>query len=118
MQVYTPNELLVLLPLLEHSPAYVPHEVLYAHSYTAPEAITEARIEECRALLHEALADGSFEVEMRPIRNVISRVRLKLHTVGLDVLSLVEMGYVLCPRTRVRRSKRVGAQRPEQQQVG
>ena len=100
MQMYTPSELAVLVPLLTHAPAYAPYEVLYAHFYTAHAVITQDRIDACREHLYEALAHGSFEAEMRPLRNVMSRVRLKLHAAGIDVLSLIETGYVLCPWTR------------------
>ncbi|MEO6891597.1 MAG: hypothetical protein ABI324_21625, partial [Ktedonobacteraceae bacterium] len=40
---------------------------------------------------------GGFEQEMRPVRNVVSRTRLKLLSIGVDVISILETGYMLHP---------------------
>jgi hypothetical protein len=99
-QQFTFSELCVLVPLLEAHPHYCPYEVLLAHFTNVSTNVTEEVIEKCRRHLHAALREGVFEHEMRPVRNVISRTRLKLHEFNIDVTSLLETGYLLRPRPK------------------
>lgn len=90
---FTYQEMRVLLPLLDNYPDYCPHEVLYASFYGG---LTDDRaVERARRRLQEAVEQGSWDYEMRPTRNVLSRVRVKLARFGLGVLSILETGYLL-----------------------
>lgn len=90
---FTANEIHVLLPLLENYPNYSPLEVLHA-AFTYG-ARTEATITRSRLRMQEAQFAGLWDYEMRPLRNIISRTRHKLRDVGIEVVSMVETGYML-----------------------
>jgi hypothetical protein len=49
--------------------------------------------------------EGYWDEEMRPLRTMLSRARLKLQEMGLDIVSLFETGYLLTRhyRRRLRR---------------
>ena len=57
--------------------------------------ITEATIERSRVRLQEAQDEGLWDYTMRPVRNVLSRTRLKMRSVGVEIASILETGYVL-----------------------
>ena len=92
-QQFTNSELSLLRPLLDHYPHYCPHEVMFANFYNG--TVSEKTIARARERLQEALDYGTWDHEMRPVRNVLSRTRLKLKDFGLDVLSILETGYML-----------------------
>jgi|SRR5579863_4363207 len=92
-QQFTSSELSLLLPLLNSHPHYCPYEVLLA-SFNH-RMITEVTIERCRKRLHEAQLEGVWDQEMRPMRNVLSRTRLKMRSFGIEISSILETGYVL-----------------------
>jgi hypothetical protein len=92
-QQFTQSELSLLRPLLEHYPHYCPHEVMFANFYNG--AVTEHTIARARERLQEAVDYGTWDHEMRPVRNVLSRARLKLKDFRMDVLSILETGYML-----------------------
>lgn len=92
---FAESELRVLLPLLEQYPAYCPYEVMQASFITG--RTTEMEVERFRQRLQEAQFAGVWDYEMRPVRNVLSRVRFKLRAFGLDVRSILETGYLLKP---------------------
>lgn len=92
-QQFTGTEIAILLPLLDSYPYYCSYETLFAHFYHGNP--TDEVIARYRQHLHDAFEDGSWEQEMRPIRNVLSRARLKLRDFGLHIMSITEMGYVL-----------------------
>jgi hypothetical protein len=94
-QLFTESECCVLLPVLEAHPHFCPYEVLLAH-FTAKH-VTPAVIMRCRKQLNEAFSKGTWDFEMRPVRNVLSRTRLKLRVFGITVVSLLETGYLLRP---------------------
>jgi len=100
-QQFTDSEACVLKPLLESYPHFCPYEVLLA-SFNSGN-VTELTIARCRQRLQEAQEVGIWDQEMRPVRNVLSRTRLKMHTFDLDILSILETGYVLMPRSRYRK---------------
>ena len=56
--------------------------------------------------LHEAQLEGVWDQEMRPVRNVLSRTRLKMRTFGIEIASILETGYVLM---RLSARKQLGA---------
>ena len=92
-QQFTQSELSLLRPLLEHYPHYCPHEVMFANFYNG--AVTEHTVARARERLREAVEYGTWDHEMRPVRNVLSRARFKLKDFHMDVLSILETGYML-----------------------
>ncbi len=99
VQLFTPTELTLLLPLLESYPDYCPYEVCYArfHGATSDREVTRAR-----EMLYTTMGTEEWEIIMRPMRNVLSRIRLKLRTLDLEVRTLLETGYLLAPRKQKR----------------
>ncbi|HBE26495.1 MAG TPA: hypothetical protein DDW33_12510 [Ktedonobacter sp.] len=92
-QQFTASEMSILLPLLDSYPYYCPYEVLYASFYNGD--VTDLIVAHCRQRLQMALESGTWDQEMRPVRNVLSRTRLKLRTFGLNVSSILETGCIL-----------------------
>ncbi len=92
--LFTPSELSVLAPLLDHYPYFCPYAVLFASFYgsTEEEAVASAHTQ-----LEQARESGQWDSQMRPLRNVLSRVRLRLKGLGITILSLFETGYTLMP---------------------
>lgn len=99
-QQFTASELSLLLPLLAQFPHYCPYEVMFASFYNG--TITEATIERCRIQLQDALEDGCWDQHLRPVRNVLSRIRFKLRGFGLDIVSILETGYILMVTSRTK----------------
>lgn len=99
-QQFTERELDIVLPLLTNYPAYAPMKVLYASFYGGFGHLNERAITRARERLHEVLEERAWDQEIRPIRNVMSRVRFKLRQVGLDTVSMLETGYMLIGNTR------------------
>lgn len=97
-QLFTESEVCLLLPLLEAYPLICPHEVLYAH-FTS-KIVKAAIIERCRQQLYQARRRGSWDFEIRPIRNVLSRLRKKLQAFEVNVRAVLETGYMLRPQVR------------------
>jgi hypothetical protein len=99
-QQCTEAKITLLVPLLDNYPHHCPYEVLwtsFAWNTTEQEAVSRARPH-----LQAALEQGGWEEEMRPVRNVISRTRLKLNRMELDVLGVFHLGSirVACPALR------------------
>lgn len=103
-QQFTTSELCVLIPLLNHYPHYCPYEVLLASFYNGN--TNETTIENSRNRLNEAQLEGIWDQEMRPVRNVLSRARLKMRSFSIEISSILETGYVLM---RLSERKRLGA---------
>ncbi|HZU68797.1 MAG TPA: hypothetical protein VFA09_16080 [Ktedonobacteraceae bacterium] len=80
--------------MVESYPHYCPYEVLLAR-LAGGSSSDEQAVARARQQLYEAYDEGRGEVLLRPLRNVLSRVRLKLHVLGLDVVAMVETGYLL-----------------------
>lgn len=92
---FSPNEERVLYPLLEQYPHFCPHEALLANFYTGQ--LTEAQVEHYRQRLQEARNAGIGDYELRPMRNILSRARLRLCKFGIEVCSILDTGYMLKP---------------------
>jgi hypothetical protein len=88
----TLGELCIFLPLLESYPYYCSYAFLLASLYGPA---TEEGIAQAKELLEDALDEGVWDSVMRPVRNVLSRTRLKTHTLGITILSIIETGYSL-----------------------
>lgn len=92
-QQFTSSELGVLMPLLRSYPHYCPYEVMLAsfnHGH-----VSDSTVERSRQKLYEAQLSGVWDQEMRPVRNVLSRTRLKMRSFGIEISSILETGYVL-----------------------
>ena len=99
-QQFTASELSLLVPLLEQFPHYCPYEVMFASFYNG--IITEDTIERCRIQLQDAFDAGCWDQQMRPVRNVLSRIRFKLRGFSLDIISILETGYILMITSRTK----------------
>ena len=100
-QQFTDGEMRVLLPLMEQFPYYCPYEVMFASFYKGN--TNERNVARCRERLQEAMLEGIWDQEMRPVRNVLSRTRLKMRSFGFDISSILETGYILMFESRPRR---------------
>ena len=87
-EVLTELEMYMLVALLEAYPHYCPYEVLQA-------AITDEVLNHARATVHRAVEHRTLDRSMKPIRNILSRCRAKLHTFGIDIHSIHAEGYIL-----------------------
>jgi hypothetical protein len=87
-EVVTELELYVLVALLEAYPAYCPYEMLQA-------AITDEVLSHARATVHRVVEHNTLNHSMKPIRNLLSRCRAKLHTFNINVRSIHAEGYLL-----------------------
>lgn len=94
---FPPGERSVLLPILESYPYYCPYEVLGA---SLNGRATTPAIVRWQKRLQEASLEGVWDQEMRPLRNVISRIRLKTREIGIDIVSILETGYTLSQAKR------------------
>jgi hypothetical protein len=101
-QQFTTSELSLLLPLLELFPHYCPYELMFASFYNG--IVTEAAVERCREQLQDAMDDGVWDQQMRPVRNVLSRIRFKMRSFNIDITSILETGYVLMLSSKRRAS--------------
>ncbi len=89
VQWCTSVEMAPVLALVEQYPHYCPYEVLLAHFTNT--RVSERVIERMREQAYAARESGVWGVLMRPMRNVLSRIRLKLRPFGIEIVSLVEV---------------------------
>lgn len=92
-QQFSSSELSIVTPLLQIYPHYCPYEVLLA-SFNGGNT-DEATVARFRLRLQEAQFAGVWDYEMRPVRNILSRVRFKLRDFGIEISSILETGYIL-----------------------
>jgi hypothetical protein len=92
-QLLSPSEMYVVEALLKNYPEYCPYEVVLS-------AMTGKSIEQCREKVIWGLDEGAVDVVMRPVRNLLGRCRLKLRPFGIEIKSIVHMGYLLVPLKR------------------
>jgi len=86
--VLTELEMYVLLALLESYPQYCPYEVLQS-------AITNDMPARARAIVNRAIERRTLNSEMKSVRNILSRLRAKLHAFGIGIRSIHAEGYML-----------------------
>lgn len=100
-QQFTPMEVCLLRPLLAAYPDYCAYEVLHASFYGPPDSplldLTNPAVARSRKQLEAMRQQGTWQDEMRPLRNLLSRIRLKLHLLSIDVKSILETGCLLMP---------------------
>ena len=105
-QQFTRSELSLLRPLLQSFPYYCPYEELFASFYNSN--LSPLTIARARQQLQSALETGTWEQEMRPLRNVLSRTRLKLNTIAINITSILETGCILMAMPTARQSEARG----------
>jgi hypothetical protein len=89
-EMITDQELFLVVELFDQFPEFCPYAELMS-------ALTGREIEACRQEVIYALEHGTIDAVMRPVRNVLSRCRVRLHPLGIEIKSVVETGYVLAP---------------------
>jgi hypothetical protein len=94
-QQCTGQELDLFLVLVESYPYFAPYEALVTAFLWSYEGMSEEKVARCRAQLQQAQDAGTWDYEMRPVRNALSRLRLKLAFFGLTASSIIETGYML-----------------------
>jgi len=94
-QQLTERERDLLRPRLSHYPQFTPYEFIYASFYQGYDHLTEQRITEAQARLDLLREEKLWDAKMRPIRNVMARLRLKVREVGLETVNMLETGYML-----------------------
>jgi len=67
-------------------------ELLATHTYGTP---TEAQLADCRVQLHEAIGRGQREEAMKTLRMFMSRIRLRLASISVEIAPLLKTGYML-----------------------
>jgi hypothetical protein len=97
-QQYSDQEFAVLLVLFEQYPDYAPQADLLA-------AQTGRSLQQCQREVQRALDDGLIDELIRPVRNVLSRARLKLRRFGMDIRSIQETGYMIVEDREVYRRR-------------
>lgn len=92
---FSTSELALVLLILQSHPYYCPDDLLWV-SYNRGQ-VTEEYLIRARTRLQEARDVGIWDSEMRPVRNTLSRARLKLKGLDLGLVSILETGYFLIP---------------------
>ncbi len=92
-QLLSPGEMYMVAELLKNYPDYCPYELVLS-------AMTGKSIEKCREQVNWGLEEGTVDVVMRPVRNLLGRCRMKLRPFGIEIKSIVHMGYLLVPLKR------------------
>lgn len=102
---FTQFEWVVLTPILATYPVYCPFHRCLA-SYRG--VINEHTLKATAAQLAEAYGSPRWEETLKPVRNLISRARLKLQPYGLDIAVVNTRGYVLMSGQLIGNGKRAG----------
>ncbi len=93
--IATESELRALLPVLQSHPHCCPYErVLASYNYNNG-TITDELVAQVAAWLSEAATSEIWDAQMRPVRNILSRIRLKLQGLDLDIAVVSGIGYLL-----------------------
>jgi hypothetical protein len=88
-QIFSPGETWIVKSLFENYPDYCPYEDILHE-------MTGKSVDECReAMYRSSDENGTIDPVMRPVRNIMGRSREKLHPFGIQITSIVNLGYVL-----------------------
>lgn len=85
----------LLRPLLVHCPQWVPYEIIHLSLYQGYDHLSTQRITQAQARLDLLRKEKLWDAELRPIRNVMARLRLNLREVSLETITMLETGYLL-----------------------
>jgi hypothetical protein len=91
----TERERDLLRPLLAQYPQFAPYEIIHASFHEGYDRLSEQLIAQAQARLETLREEKLWDVDMRPIRNVMARLRLKVRELGLDTVNMLETGYML-----------------------
>ncbi len=94
-QQCTERERDLLRPLLTSYPQWVPYEVIHVSYFQGFDRLSERHIAQAQARLETLREEKLWDAEMKTMRNVMARLRLKLREVGLDTVNMLETGYLL-----------------------
>ncbi len=94
-QQLTERERDLLRPLLAQYPQFAPYEIIHASFHEGYDRLSEPLITQAQARLDLLREEKLWDADMRPIRNVMARLRLKVREVGLDTVNMLETGYML-----------------------
>ncbi len=94
-QQLTERERDLLRPRLSHYPQFAPYEIIYASYFEGFDRLSEPLIAQAQAKLEMLREEKLWDAEMRPLRNVMARLRLKVRGLGLDTVNMLETGYML-----------------------
>jgi len=94
-QQLTERERDLVRPLLAHYPQFAPYEVLHASFHEGYDRLSEQLIAQAHKRLDLLREEKLWDAEMRPIRNIMARLRLKIRELGLDTVNMLETGYML-----------------------
>ncbi len=94
-QQCTERERDLLRPLLVYYPQWVPYEVIHVSYFQGFDHLSEQLIAQAQARLETLREEKLWDAEMKTMRNVMARLRLKLREVGLDTVNMLETGYLL-----------------------
>jgi len=94
-QQLTERECDLLRPRLSHYPQFAPYEILHASYFEGYGRLSEPLIAQAGARLDLLREEKLWDAQMRPMRNVMARLRLKLRELGLDIVNMLETGYML-----------------------
>lgn len=93
---FTDREFDLVRPLYHHYPQFVPYEVMLTSFTRGFAQVNERSVSKTRQHLEAARQEeGLWDVELRAMRNVMTRTRAKLHQVGVEVVTMLATGYLL-----------------------
>jgi hypothetical protein len=99
-QQFSERERDLLLPLLTSYPHFTPYEVLHVSFYQGFTRLSEQAVLQAKQRIDGLRAEqGLWDAEIKPLRNVMARVRVRLREVGLDSVCMLETGYILVKNT-------------------
>jgi len=94
-QQLTERERDLLRPLLSHYPQFAPYEIIHASFHEGYDRLSAHVIAQAQTKLDLLREEKLWDADMRPIRNVMARLRLKVRELGLDTVNMLETGYLL-----------------------
>jgi hypothetical protein len=86
----TLEEARALIPLLQSYPAYAPYALVWSYMEGIPVA-------EAQEQVHVALSQGeqAWAAFMQPVRSLLGDLRRTLHRCDLDIVAVLQKGYLL-----------------------
>ncbi len=75
--------------------ALIARSTIHASFHEGYDRLSEHLITQAQARLDLLREEKLWDAEMRPIRNVMARLRLKVRELGLETINMHETGYIL-----------------------
>jgi len=86
LEILTGSEWLLMITLLAEIPPFCTYEKLYASFFGMD-------FEQSQEQLHDAWGSPAWDLMMKPIRNILSRLRIKMRSFGFEISNISEIGY-------------------------